>query len=50
MLQTDKPVVSIEKKEGKHTLAASYGIRDEAATLSWSCKPFKVQMQALLAR
>lgn len=36
-------MLSVEKKRGKDTLAAAYGIKDEAATLSWTHKPFKVR-------
>lgn len=35
-------MVSIEKKQGKDTFSALYGLKDEAATLSWQRKPFKV--------
>lgn len=42
LAQTEKPVVSIEKKRGKDTFSAAYGIKDEATTLSWQHKPFKV--------
>lgn len=35
-------MVSVEKKAGKGTYFASYGIKDEAALLSYNHKPFKV--------
>ena len=40
--QTEKPTLSLEKKQGKNTLTAVYGPKDEAAMLSWQYKPFKV--------
>jgi hypothetical protein len=41
--QTEKPVLSVQRKSGKHTLAASYGPRDEATTFTWTHKPCKVR-------
>lgn len=35
-------MVSAEKKRGKNTFAASYGVQDQATTLSWTNKPLKV--------
>lgn len=35
-------MVKVEKKRGKDTFAATYGIKDEAAALSYNHKPFKV--------
>ena len=42
----DTPTFGISKKAGADTFSASYGIKDEAATLSWSRKPFKVCLRA----
>jgi hypothetical protein len=39
----DAPAITLSLKEGKHTLGASYAVKDEAATLTWACKPFKVR-------
>lgn len=50
LLQTEKPLLSAEKKEGKHTLAATYSPKDDAATLSWQLKPAKVGPRLLLLR
>jgi hypothetical protein len=43
LAQTEKPVLSMERKSGKHTLGASYGPKDEATTLTWTHKPCKVR-------
>ena len=40
--QAEKGVVSAEKKRGKNTFAATYGVQDQATTLSWTNKPLKV--------
>ena len=41
--QAEKPILSVEKKRGKDTFAASYSYKDEAASLSWTQKPFKAR-------
>lgn len=48
MLQAEKLLVSAEKKQGKNTFAASYGVQDQAATLSWTNKPLKVGCSSTL--
>lgn len=42
MPQAEKLLVSAEKKQGKNTFGATYGVQDQAATLSWTNKPLKV--------
>ncbi len=46
--QAEKGVVSAEKKRGKNTFAATYGVQDQATTLSWTNKPLKVGRLGLM--
>ena len=39
-----------ERKAGKQTYGALYGVRDEALTLTWSAKPFKAALRAKAGR